>query len=132
MNTELLGVIVMFVATLLLALPLGRYIAKVYAGDRVWSDAVFNPIEKLFFKVSRIDPTREMNWKQHLVAMLSMNLIWFFWAMFCLMNQSWLPWNPDHNPNQTPDLALNTAISFVVNCNLQDYSGETGASYFTQ
>ncbi len=132
MNAELLGIIVMFVATLLLSIPLGRYIAKVYAGDKVWTDAILNPVEKLFFKLSRINPAREMNWKQHLAAMLTINLVWFLWAMFCLLNQSWLPWNPDHNPSQTPDLAFNTAVSFLVNCNLQDYSGETGASYFTQ
>jgi len=132
MNSELLGIIVMFVATLLLAVPLGRYIARVYAGDKVWTDFIFNPIERVMFKVSRIDPNREMGWKQHMTALLTINLIWFLWAMFCLMNQSWLPMNPDHNPNQTPDLAWNTAISFLVNCNLQQYSGETGASYFSQ
>ena len=132
MNTEIIGIIVMFVATLLLAIPLGKYIAKVYSGDRLWTDAVLNPVEKLFFRLSRIDPGREMNWKQHMTALLTINLVWFLWAMFCLTNQSWLPWNPDHNASQTPDLAFNTAVSFLVNCNLQDYSGETGASYFTQ
>jgi len=132
MNTEILGIIVMFVATLLLAVPLGRYIAKVYAGGRVWTDAMFNPIERLFFKLSRINPTKEMDWKQHLKALLTINLIWFLWAMFCLVNQGWLPLNPDHIAAQTPDQAFNTAVSFLVNCNLQDYSGETGASYFTQ
>jgi potassium-transporting ATPase potassium-binding subunit len=132
MNTEILGVIVMFVATLLLAVPLGKYIAKVYGGDKVWTDRLFAPLEKLLFRTSRIDPQKEMGWKQHMVAMLTINLIWVLWAMFCLMNQSWLPWNPDHNPNQSPDLAWNTAISFVVNCNLQQYSGETGVSYFSQ
>lgn len=132
MNTEMLGIIVMFVATLLLAVPLGRYIAKVYAGDKVWTDFIFNAVERLFYKGSRIDPAREMNWKQHLRAMLTLNLIWFLWAMFCLLNQGWLPLNPDHIANQAPDQAFNTAISFLVNCNLQHYSGETGASYFTQ
>ena len=132
MNPQILGVVVMFVATLLLAVPLGRYIAKVYGGQPIWTDFIFKPIEQLFFKVSRIDPAQEMGWKQSMIAMLTINLIWFLWAMFCLLNQSWLPMNPDHNPNMTPDLALNTAISFLVNCNLQDYSGETGVSYFSQ
>jgi len=122
----------MFVATLLLAVPLGKYIAKVYLGEKVWTDTFLSPIERLFFKLSRIDPSTEMNWKQHLIVMLTLNFVWFVWALFCLMNQSWLPWNPDHIPNQTPDLAWNTAISFLVNCNLQQYSGETGASYFSQ
>ncbi|MBS1772929.1 MAG: potassium-transporting ATPase subunit KdpA [Bacteroidetes bacterium] len=132
MNTELFGVIFMFLGTLLLAIPLGKYIAKVYAGDRVWTDVIFAPIERMFFRVSRIDISKEMNWKQHLVALLTINLVWFLWAMFCLMNQGWLPMNPDHITSQSPDLAFNTAISFLVNCNLQHYSGESGASYFTQ
>ncbi|MDR3679227.1 MAG: potassium-transporting ATPase subunit KdpA [Flavipsychrobacter sp.] len=132
MEPQILGVVVMFIATLLLAVPLGKYIAKVYAGQHIWTDRIFSPIEKLFFRISRIDPTKEMNWKQHLTVLLTINLIWFFWAMFCLLNQGWLPMNPDHNQNMTSDLAWNTAISFLVNCNLQDYSGETGVSYFTQ
>lgn len=132
MNTELLGVIVMFLGTLLLALPLGKYISKVYGGDKVWTDKMFGPIERFFFKVSRIDTGKEMTWRQHLVALLTINFVWFFWAMFCLMNQGWLPLNPDNIASQSPDLAFNTAISFLVNCNLQHYSGESGASYFTQ
>ena len=51
MNTEIIGIIVMFVATLLLAIPLGKYIAKVYSGERVWTDFALNPVEKLFFKI---------------------------------------------------------------------------------
>ncbi|MCD2421219.1 potassium-transporting ATPase subunit KdpA [Niabella pedocola] len=132
MNTEILGIIVMFVLTLLLSLPLGRYIAKVYGNGRTFLDPVFNPLERLLFKCGGINPHKEQNWKQQLVALLVINLIWFFLGMFILLNQSWLPLNPDHNPNQTPDQAFNTTISFLVNCNLQHYSGETGVSYFSQ
>lgn len=73
-----------------------------------------------------------MNWKESMVVMLTLNLVWLFFAMFILMNQSWLPLNPDKNPSMSPDLAFNTAISFLVNCNLQHYSGETGVSYLSQ
>lgn len=132
MNTEILAIIAMFGITLLLAIPLGKYIAKVYAGDRTWLDPVFNPIEKLFYKVSGIDPKNEMTWKQHLVALLTINLLWFLISMVILMNMSWLPLNPDNNPSQSADLAFNTTISFLVNCNLQHYSGETGISYLGQ
>jgi len=132
MNTELLGIIVMFTLTLLLSLPLGKYIARVYANEHTFLDPVFNPIEHFIFKCSGIDPYKEQNWKQQLVALLVINFIWFFLGMFILLNQSWLPLNPDHNPNQTPDQAFNTTISFLVNCNLQHYSGETGVSYFSQ
>lgn len=73
-----------------------------------------------------------MNWKQHLTALLTINFLWFFMSMLILMNMSWLPLNPDGNPDMSPDLAFNTTISFLVNCNLQHYSGETGLSYLGQ
>lgn len=132
MNTEILGIIAMFTITLLLAIPLGKYMAKVYAWERTLLDPVFNPLEKLFFKVSGINSKNEMTWKQHLVALLTINLLWFLMSMFVLMNMSWLPLNPDGNPSQSVDLAFNTTISFLVNCNLQHYSGETGISYLGQ
>ena len=126
---ELLGIIAMFAITLLLGYPLGKYMAKVYGNERTFLDLVFNPIEKLFFKFSGINPAKEQTWKQQLSALLTINLIWFLLGMFIFMNQSWLPLNPDHNPNQSADLAFNTTISFLVNCNLQHYSGEMGVSY---
>ncbi len=132
MNTEILGVILTFILTIACAIPLGKYIAKVFGGEATFLDSIFNPIEKLFFKFSGINPKQEMTWKQHLVALLTINLLWFFWAMFVLMNQSWLPWNPDGNPSMSADLAFNTAISFLSNTNLQHYSGESGMSYLGQ
>ena len=131
MNTELFGVLVMFLLTVLLALPLGKYIAKVFAGERTVTDFM-NPLERFIFRISGINPHESMNWKQFLKAMLSINLLWFVYAFFTLIFQDKLPLNPDGNPGQTPDLAFNTAISFLVNCNLQHYSGESGLTYFTQ
>ncbi|MCF2499038.1 potassium-transporting ATPase subunit KdpA [Dyadobacter chenhuakuii] len=132
MNSEILGVIAMYGITILMAIPFGKYIAKVYAGEKTLLDPVFNPLENIFFRISGIDRKAEMNWKQHLVAMLTINFVWFLLGMFVLMNQGWLPLNPDGNPGQTADLAFNTSISFVVNCNLQHYSGESGVSYLSQ
>jgi len=132
MNTEILGIIVMFVITVLLAIPLGKYIAKVYGGEKTLLDPIFNPIERIFYKVSGINPQTEMNWKQQMVAMVSINMIWFLMGMLILMTQGSLPLNPDNNPSMSADLAFNTVISFVVNCNLQHYSGETGLSYLGQ
>ncbi|MDA3613820.1 potassium-transporting ATPase subunit KdpA [Polluticaenibacter yanchengensis] len=132
MNTEILGIIVMFTATLALALPFGKYIARVYGGEKTLLDPVFNPIEKVCYKISGINNKKEMNWKEHMVALLTINLVWFLLGMLILMTQQWLPFNPDHNPNMSADLAFNTTISFVVNCNLQHYSGETGMSYLGQ
>ena len=132
MNTEIIGVIVMFGVTLLLAIPLGKYIAKVYAGEKTFFDPIFNPLERLFYKISGINVSKEMNWKQHLSALLCINLLWFLISMGVLMNMNILPLNPDNNPGMSADLAFNTSISFLVNCNLQHYSGETGLSYLGQ
>ncbi|TZF92322.1 potassium-transporting ATPase subunit KdpA [Chryseobacterium panacisoli] len=132
MNTEILGIIAMFAVTLVIGIFLGKYIANVYGYKKTFLDPVFEPIEKVIYKISGINPSRQMNWKQNMYAMLAINLIWFIIGFLLLMNQAWLPLNPDGNPNMTPDLAFNTTISFLVNCNLQHYSGETGVSYLSQ
>ncbi|WP_313093792.1 potassium-transporting ATPase subunit KdpA [Chryseobacterium flavum] len=132
MNTEILGIIAMFAITLVIGIFLGKYIANVYGYKKTFLDPVFEPVEKLIYKVSGINPARQMNWKQNMYAMLAINLIWFIIGFLLLLNQSWLPLNPDGNPNMSPDLAFNTTISFLVNCNLQHYSGESGVSYLSQ
>ncbi|MDJ0366998.1 potassium-transporting ATPase subunit KdpA [Hymenobacter sp. H14-R3] len=131
MNKELLGILVIFLTTVLLAVPLGRYLATIYRGDKSWSDFLL-PFERLLYRLGGVRPEREMTWQQHLLALLAINLVWFGWAMFVLCTQGSLPLNPDHNPSMTPDQAFNTAISFLVNCNLQHYSGESGLTYFSQ
>ena len=132
MPTEVLGVVAMFVITVLLAIPLGSYIAKIYNGEKTWLDPVFKPVDRLFFSIARINPAKEMTWQQNLVVMLLINLFWFLFSMLVLMNMSWLPLNPDNNPSMTADLAFNTTISFISNTNLQHYSGESGVSYLGQ
>ncbi|SJN46837.1 potassium-transporting ATPase subunit KdpA [Sphingobacterium sp. JB170] len=132
MNTEILGIIVMFTLAILLAIPLGKYIARVYGGEKTLLDPVFSPLENIFYKISGIKPQTEMSWKQHLIALLTINMVWFLLGMLILMTQGSLPLNPDKNPSMSADLAFNTVISFVVNCNLQHYSGESGLSYLGQ
>jgi potassium-transporting ATPase potassium-binding subunit len=131
MNSEILGVVITFLVTVLLAYLLGKYIARVFKGDRTLTDFM-NPVEKFFYRVCGIDPHESMNWKQFLKAMLTINMLWLVYAFFLLIFQDKLPLNPDGNPAQTSDLAFNTAISFLVNCDLQHYSGESGLTYFTQ
>jgi potassium-transporting ATPase potassium-binding subunit len=132
MTTEILGIILMYTLTVALAIPLGKYIGKVFQGEKTWLDRLLNPIDKAFYKLGGIDPKKEMNWKQHLVALLTINLLWFILSMLILMNMSWLPLNPDSNPSMSADLAFNTTTSFVTNTNLQHYSGESGLSYLGQ
>ncbi|RYY71808.1 MAG: potassium-transporting ATPase subunit A [Chitinophagaceae bacterium] len=132
MNTEIIGIIVMFSLLVLFAIPLGKYIGKVFSNEKTWPDKIFNPLDRLFYRVSGINPNKEMTWKQHLFALLTINLFWFLIAMFVLTNMSWLPLNPDGNPSMSGDLAFNTAVSFITNTNLQHYSGETALSYLGQ
>lgn len=131
MMIEFLGIVVTFLLTIVLSIFLGKYIARVYSGDKTSTDFLI-PLERWIFRLSGIQPHREMNWKEFLKAMLTVNLLWFVYAFVLLLFQGHLPLNPDHNPDQTPDLAFHTAISFLVNCDLQHYSGETGITYFTQ
>jgi len=131
MNTEITGIIVSFVLTVLLAYPLAKYIAKLYSGEKTWLDFM-KPVERLIYKLAGINSGQAMNWKDFLKAMLTINMLWLVYAFFMFLYQAHLPFNPDGNPNMTADLSFNTAISFVVNCNLQDYSGETGVTYLTQ
>ena len=131
MNTEILGVIAQIVLMVVLAYPIGKYISKVFKGEKVWADFM-TPIEKIMYKLGGVDPTEEMSWKQFLKALLVINLFWFFWGMILLVSQGALPLNPDGNLGQSVHQAFNTCISFLVNCNLQHYSGESGLSYLTQ
>lgn len=132
MKTEILGVLFMFIAVVSLGLTFGKYIGKVFNYEKTWLDTLFDPLDQLFFKLSGINPLIEMNWKQHVKSLLSINIVWFILSMLVLTNMSWLPLNPDNNPSMSADLAFNTSVSFVTNTNLQHYSGESGLSYLGQ
>ncbi|WP_338875093.1 potassium-transporting ATPase subunit KdpA [Spirosoma sp. SC4-14] len=127
MSTELVGVVAMYGITVLLAIPLGNYIASVFKPE-----ATNGPFERFIYRLGGIDSAREMNWQENLTALLTINAVWFLFAFTLLVLQGLLPLNPDGNPSMTPDLAFNTAISFMVNCDLQHYSGESGLTYLTQ
>ncbi len=86
MNTELIGVIVTFLLTVLLAIPLAKYIAKVFSGEKTIMDFM-NPVERFIYRICGIDPTKSMNWKEFLKAMLTINLLWFVYGFFMLIFQ---------------------------------------------
>lgn len=132
MNTEILGIVFIFLLSVLLAWPLGKYMVKVFKGERVWTDFM-NPLERIIFKIAGVNPNKEMDWKQNLKVLLGINAVFFTVAIVLLMLQGSHPfWNPNDFTNWDPTLAFNTAVSFTTNTNLQHYSGETGASYLTQ
>jgi potassium-transporting ATPase potassium-binding subunit len=132
MNTEILGIVVLFILTVVLAIPLGKYCAKVFKGEKTWLDFM-TPVENFIFRICKIDTNKSMDWKENVKALLILNLVFFLWAMAILLTQTWHPfWNPDNISSMEPTTAFNTAVSFMTNTNLQHYSGETGASYLTQ
>ncbi len=132
MNTEILGIVVLFILTVVLAIPLGKYCAKVFKGEKTWLDFMA-PLENFIFRICKIDTAKSMDWKENVKASLILNLVFFLWAMAMLLTQTWHPfWNPDNISSMEPATAFNTAVSFMTNTNLQHYSGETGASYLTQ
>ena len=131
MNYEIMGVALQVLILVLLSYPLGRYIAKVYCGEKSLLDFL-TPFENLIYKICSIDPKEQMDWKRFLKVLLTLNLFWFVWGITLLVVQNVLPLNPDNNLGQGVSQAFNTCISFMVNCNLQHYSGETGLTYFTQ
>ena len=132
MDSGLFASIFIFAFTVILAVPLGKYSAKVFKGERTYLDFL-EPMENLIFKISGINQKAEMDWKQNMIALLTINAVWFVWGMFLLLTQGSHPfWNPDGIAAFEPTQAFNTVTSFVSNTNLQHYSGETGASYMTQ
>jgi K+-transporting ATPase ATPase A chain len=112
--------------------PLGRFMARVFAGERHSLSRVLGPIERSIYKASGVDPAHEMSWKVYAVAMLIFNVAGGVVLLVMEMTQQWLPLNPQHLPKVPFSLAFNTAISFMTNTNWQAYSGENTMSYFTQ
>jgi len=112
--------------------PLGRYMARVFAGERTLLTPVVRPLEHVIYRLCRIDPTHEMRWTTYTITMLLFNFCGLFLLYLMLRLQQFHPWNPQHFKGMPPDLALNTAVSFTTNTNWQAYAGESTVSYLTQ
>ena len=125
--------IICYVVTLLLlAKPLGWYMAKVYEDESVGLNRLLAAAEAMLYRLSGINPKQEMPWTDYAIAMLVFNLLGTL-AVFALQNwQASLPFNPQNLPNVSPDSAFNTAVSFATNTNWQGYGGETTLSYLTK
>ncbi len=121
-----------FIALTALSVPLGLFMARVFAGERSFLSPVLGPIERGFYRLAGVDPTREQHWTSYTLAMLLFNAAGFLLLYGLLRMQHLLPLNPAGMAAVPPDLAFNTAISFVTNTNWQNYSGESTMSYLTQ
>jgi potassium-transporting ATPase potassium-binding subunit len=115
-----------------LAYPLGLYMARVYSGERTWLTPALAPIERVVYRVAGTDPSNEMPWTVYAISLLLFNFACFTILYLMLRFQGVLPLNPTGAAGMTPDLAFNTAVSFVTNTNWQAYAGETGASHLIQ
>lgn len=125
-------VLLYFVVLLGLSKPLGWYMARVYEGSPCGLDRIFSPMERLIYRLCRINPAEDMTWKTYAVGMLLFNAAGMF-VLYALQRvQGFLPLNPAGPPIVGPDLAFNTAASFASNTNWQSYGGETTLSYLTQ
>ncbi|WP_336984590.1 potassium-transporting ATPase subunit KdpA [Acinetobacter soli] len=123
--------ITVFVLALILAYPLGHYLADVMQAKPMKSDRLFRWIEQPLYRVLGVRQTG-MNWRQYLGAFVISNVVLLVVSVVILMTQAWLPLNPDHVPNMKWDLALHTTISFLTNTNQQHYSGQAQLSYLSQ
>src|ERR1700680_348504 len=115
-----------------ISVPLGLYMARVFAGEHTMLDPVMRPIERMIYRLCGIHPDAEETWFEYAVSMLlfSMAGMLVLYAMERL--QYFLPLNPQQFGEVEPDLAFNTAASFTTNTNWQAYGGESTMSYFTQ
>jgi K+-transporting ATPase ATPase A chain len=117
---------------LLLAKPLGSYMAAVFSETPNRVTRIGAPVERMLYRLCGIAPDEEMSWTRYAVAMLVFNVAGLLIVYALMRLQAWLPLNPQKMENVPPDLAMNTAISFATNTNWQAYSGESTLSYLTQ
>jgi potassium-transporting ATPase potassium-binding subunit len=120
-------------ALVLVTKPLGLFINRVLdANGRTFLDPIFRPLEKLTYRILRVDPVKEQDWKQYTFALLIFSLVSCLFTYAILRLQYFLPLNPQQFPGLSPPLAFNTAVSFTTNTNWQSYGGESTMSYFSQ
>ena len=131
MVKDLFGFLLIFLFTVFIALPFGRYMKKVYGNEKSILDFL-RPLENFIFKLCHIDPDAPMTWKKYLIALLTIQVFWLIFAFLMLLFQGKLFLNPSAIPGMEWTLALHSAISFLTSTNLQHYSGESGASYLSQ
>lgn len=127
--------IVSIILTLLiivgLVIPMGNYMASVFSDNTTKLDKLFHPVEKWIYKLGGIKNNNQ-NWKQYALSMLTANAFMILLVYLIFRMQGHLPLNPGNIAGMSPDLAFNTAISFMTNTNLQHYSGESGLSLLSQ
>jgi K+-transporting ATPase ATPase A chain len=132
MATDILQFLLYAVVVSLLAWPLGLYLARLYSADVAWSPPVFGGFERAFLKLAGVRPEQGQHWTRYALSVLAFSLGSFAVLYAMLRLQHLLPLNPQGFGPLAPDLAFNTAVSFLTNTNWQAYGGETTMSYLSQ
>jgi len=131
-GNDIVQIILYFGVLLLLAKPLGVYMARVYEGQPFGLDRVLGPVERIFYRLCGIQPDEEMDWKKYTLSVLIFSAAGMLFLYILQRVQGMLPLNPQKFPAVPPDLSFNTTVSFITNTNWQSYGGETTMSYLTQ
>jgi potassium-transporting ATPase potassium-binding subunit len=129
-----LQIFVLLLVVFLATKPLGTFMARVFGRERTWLDPVMRPVERILYRLTGVNESHEMDWKEYALALLlfsgvSMILLY---ALERVQQWAWLPWNPQKLAGVPPALAFNTSASFTTNTNWQNYVPETTMSYLTQ
>lgn len=124
--------VVFFASVALVAVPLGRYMARVFGGENKRSARVLGPVERLIYKLAGVDPAKEHSWQQYAFAMLAFSALTMQISYVVMRAQAMLPGNPTGLSAVPEWLAFNTATSFPTNTNWQSDGGETTMSYLSQ
>ena len=132
MTFDVLGVWLIVALTAVTSIPIGRYMARVFAGERTWLSAVAGPLERSWLRAAGVDTAVDMTWVEYARALVVSNGVMWLAGFGILLAQGALPFNPDGIAGMEPTLVFNTMSSFVTNTNLQHYSGETGLSPLSQ
>ena len=127
-----LQIALLFGLALVTIKPLGLYMARLFEGERTFLSPVLRPVERSLYAIAGVRPDREQGWLAYVLSMLAFNLAGFLILYALLRLQGVLPFNPQGFGAVAPDLAFNTAVSFVTNTNWQAYGGETTMSHFSQ
>jgi K+-transporting ATPase ATPase A chain len=123
---------IFFLLVTVISVPLGLYMARVFAEERTFLDPVLRPVERAIYRLCGVHPATEMTWGEYTIAILWFSLVGMLVLYALERLQGLLPFNPQGLAGLAPDLAFNTAASFTTNTNWQAYSGETTMSYLTQ
>jgi K+-transporting ATPase ATPase A chain len=133
---EIIGVIVTFVAVVLCAIPLSKYMQHVFSGERTFMHRFLAPVERGTYRLIGVKEDDEQTWVRYLMATLVVTVVSVLVTFLLLRFQDKMPFqnlvNPQHFPGVAPDLAMNTSISFATNTNWQNYAGDATMSYLSQ